>query len=221
MCVVKKRCFNSMAINPYTLNGLYEKGIIDYVPFELLTPTPVGVQTMTNPYLNLAKQGSLYSQYGSGDSYSFSAGNTGALDNTNIGSQSAAGTNAYGLAGIGFQSNTGINAYGLQGIGSQSNAGFNAYGVQGIGSQSNAGMNAYGTQGIGSHSASANGNAWGGITDAKNSISNGFNAAASVYERTPGFIKGAVSLLIIGGTAYHLLKRGKKSAGSALSKLNP
>ena len=113
-----------MAINPYTLYGLYEKGILDYVPSELLMPTPAAPMTpMSNPYLDLAKQGGLYQKYGSGDSYTFSSSRNTNIQNSEIGSQSYAGANAYGLQGIGAQSMGGANAYGLQGIGTQAQTG--------------------------------------------------------------------------------------------------
>ena len=203
-----------MAINPYTLYGLYEKGILDYVPSELMMPTPSAAMTpMSNPYLDMAKQGGLYQKYGSGDSYTFSGSqNNMNLQNTEIGSQSSAASNAYGLSGIGYNSNAANNAYGLQGIGTHSMAAANANGLQGIGSQAqNKGLNA-----------------WGGIKDVSDRAQNSINTAASIYERTPRFIKGIISALIIGGTALLLLKRGKKpqntNAGnnkSFLSKLNP
>ena len=53
-----------MAINPYTLNKLYQNGILDYVPTELLMGTPMGTFTpMSNPYIDMAKQGGLYQNY--------------------------------------------------------------------------------------------------------------------------------------------------------------
>lgn len=183
-----------MAINPYTLYSLYENGIIDYVPTDLLTPTPMAqMSTMSNPYLNMAKQGSLYQHYGSGDTFSFSGNNNYSyINNSQIGSHSFAGQNAYGLQGIGYASNAGANAYGLQGIGAQSNAGGE--------------------------------NAWGGTSDFKSGISNVFNRVSSVISTTPTFIKGLVSALIAGGALYMFFKSGKKpktEKKSFMSKLNP
>ena len=109
-----------MAVNPYTLNTLYNYGILDYAPYELCN-NGVNVSAMNgiqNPYLNTAMQGSLYQQYGNqADSFTRK---------------------------IGTQSNTGINAFGLEGIGGQGNAGMNAFGVEGIGSQAPSQVNAWG-----------------------------------------------------------------------------
>lgn len=183
-----------MAINPYTLYGLYEKGILDYVPTDLISPAPMAMMSpMANSYMNMAKQGSLYQQYGNGDSFSFSGNNNYSyMNNSQIGSHSSVAQNAYGLQGIGYASNAGANAYGLQGIGEQSNAG----GV----------------------------NAWGGISDFRENVSNNFNKVSSVVSATPTLIKGLVSALIIGATGYMIFKKGKKPVTekkSFLSKLNP
>ena len=54
-----------MSVSPYTLQNLYDKGILDYVPMELANSTNVSSLTgMQNPYLNMAAQGNLYQNYG-------------------------------------------------------------------------------------------------------------------------------------------------------------
>ena len=54
-----------MSVSPYTLQNLYEKGILDYAPMELANSTNVSSLTgMQNPYLNMAAQGNLYQNYG-------------------------------------------------------------------------------------------------------------------------------------------------------------
>ena len=142
-----------MAPDIYTLTGLYNKGIIDYVPYELATPIAGG-----SDYLNTAIQGNLYQNYGTGDSYNFSntmrnAGYSNvALNNTqiydngilSIGTQTQAGRNAFGLQGVGVSRADSFGATGINGIGTQTQAGRNAFGLQGVGIDSNAGLNAFG-----------------------------------------------------------------------------
>lgn len=113
-----------MSVNSFTLNNLYNQGILDYVPYELCNGANVSAMNgMQNPYLNSAMQGGLYQNHGKyGDSVEIGLGNR------SIGSQSNVGTNAYGLDGIGLQSNAGINAYGIEGIGANAPSGEQALG---------------------------------------------------------------------------------------------
>ena len=112
-----------MSVSPYTLNNLYNQGIIDYAPYDLAGGMYVSsLNAMQNPYMNMAMSGAMYQNYGMyGDSFT-----------------------PMGYSNIGQFSNAGMNAYGTQGIGTYSQAGMNAFGVSGIGTHSNAGMNAYG-----------------------------------------------------------------------------
>lgn len=58
-----------MSVSPYTLEGLYNKGVLDYVPYELCNGTNVSsLNAAQNPYLDMAKQGGLY-QYNSADNF--------------------------------------------------------------------------------------------------------------------------------------------------------
>ncbi len=106
MCV-SERYF--MSVNSFTLNNLYNQGILDYVPFELCNGSNVSLMNgMQNPYLQNAQHGALYQNHGQNDSVEIGLGVQ------NIGAQSAAG---------------GVNAYGLNNIGSKSTAGgANAWG---------------------------------------------------------------------------------------------
>ena len=76
MCVSER--YLNMAINPYTLNNLYNYGILDYAPYELCNGG-VNVSSMNgmqNPYLSNAMQGTLFQQYGSqADSFTMNNGN--------------------------------------------------------------------------------------------------------------------------------------------------
>lgn len=57
-----------MAVNPFTLNSLYNQGIIDYTPYDLcnggMYPGMYGAGM--NPYMQSAMQGNLYQNYGTG-----------------------------------------------------------------------------------------------------------------------------------------------------------
>ena len=213
-----------MALNPYTLYSLYEKGILDYVPTDLAVPTPMGaMMPMRNPYLDMAMQGGLYQNHGiNADSFQISSpysintqsyGNLGGSYSQLGALSNAGGTTAFSGYGVGVQSNAGgINAISGYGVGTKSNAG---------------GMNAINGYGVGSQSPAGFEHAVGGFADAQNSINNGINTAASVFNRTPKIILGlaAGAIGVLGLMAA--FKRGKKppktSANntSFLSKLNP
>ena len=111
-----------MSISPYTLNNLYQNGILDFVPMDLCTPI-VGNTIQLNPYLNEAMQGNMYKQYGnSADTFtpSYAAAPVPAA---RIGSQSSIGIKSmFGFDGTGSQSDAGISMYGETGIGGQTNA---------------------------------------------------------------------------------------------------
>ncbi len=67
-----------MAVNPFTLNSLYNQGIIDYTPYDLcnggMYPGMYGAGM--NPYMQSAMQGGLYQNYGmSGDSFFYGEDN--------------------------------------------------------------------------------------------------------------------------------------------------
>ena len=222
-----------MAINPYTLNSLYEKGILDYVPTELLMPTPMAPFTATNPYLSMAQQGRLYQNHGMATD-SFHSSFTPAYTPNDY--QSVSTGSNYGAAAGRYNSSSSYNynGYGSYGfnnqIGSRSNAGgltsFNGYG---IGSYNNNGMaNAYGYDGsIGAMSNAGGVNAFGGFTDTQNNMANGFNKTMNVINRTPKLLLGiAAGVIGLTGIAY-AFKRGKKppktggSGASFCSKLNP
>ena len=196
-----------MALNPYTLYSLYEKGILDYVPTDLTAPTPMGaMMPMNNPYLDMAMQGGLYQNHGT------------CADSFQMSSPYSINTQSYGNITNGYSQ-----------LGALSNAGgvtaFNGYGV---GTKSNAGgMNAINGYGVGIQSPAGFENAVGGFADVQNSINNGINTTTSVINRTPKLILGlaAGAIGVLGLMAA--FKRGKKppktSANntSLWSKLNP
>ena len=214
-----------MALNPYTLDNLYKHGIIDYVPADLAVPTPMGSMTnMTNPYLNTAMQGSLYSQHGNSTDSFISSGTN--YNNTQIGSDANFLSNAYGINGIGSASSSTLNSLGVSGIGSISNIGTAFTGSeQGIGSMSQAGLNAFGSEGIGASSQLNTANSLGGFGDVQQKLSNGFKNTITSIETTPTIFKGLASAAIILGTLMLCFKTKKAPKQtehkSFISKLNP
>ncbi len=182
-------------MNQYTLQNLYNKGIIDYVPLELTAPTPAGGMTpMRNPYLDMAAQAGLYRNYGAGgDSFSYSGNNYAGNYSNQTGSQSNSFSNMFGLNGVGKNYTGGTGMYGNQGIGGNYTGGTGMNGSQGIGAQSQAG-------GV---------NMFGGFNDVQKTFSNGLQNGAAWYANTPNIIKGLIATaLIIGGLAACF--RGKK-----------
>lgn len=197
-----------MAINANTLNNLYNQGILDYVPYDLIGNG--GLSTLTpaqNPYLNTAMQGQLYQTHGYGnDSFTKSPNYT---QNVEIGNSSNAGVNGFGLNGIGSQSNAGLNGFGIGGIGTTSASGLGFQSEQGVGVQSNAGVNGFGIGGVGTE-AQGGMNAFGGVGD----IKSGFNKVLGAIQNTPSIVKGIIAgTIAIGTLAFCLKKCG--------SKLNP
>ena len=156
-----------MTINPYTLNCLVQKGILDYVPMELMTPTPIaGMGNMQNPYMNMAMSGNLYQQAGM-DRDMFIYGNSGlGPNNAKIGSLAA--------------NNLG-KMFGFSGIGSKSKAGANMFGQVGIGDSSTIGWE----------------DRFGGFQDAKNSVSGTWNTFSNFPPLLKGLIAAPIFLLTI------------------------
>ena len=197
-----------MSFNAFTAQKLYENGILDYVPMDLVSGPMIGagMNTMNGQqYLNYAMQGNLYNSYGcSCDSFTSSNQNHINLDSTKIGNKSNVASNAIGFFGIGHKSNAGANGFGLQGIGNKSTAGVNGFGLQGIGNKSNINFES----------------SFGGFTDAKNSASDTANTIGSIPKPVWGILS-----LIIGGIALVSLFKGKKKPPvektSFWSRLNP
>ena len=224
-----------MALNPYTLNHLYEKGILDYVPTELMMGAPMGTMSvMNNPYLDMAKQGGLYQNHGAAvDSFhsSFTPAYTPQYpQNVSAGSNYGYRYNS-NTSGIGgYNQNSISSSFGMNGvIGSQSNAGitntFSGYGV-GVNNQNGILNSLGGGNSVGSQSNAGGLGTFGGFTDVENNINSGVNKVNSFVDRTPKFILGiaATAIGIIGLRA--LFKRGKKpvktgETNSFWSKLNP
>ena len=194
-----------MALNPYTLNHLYEKGILEYVPTDLGVNIPMGtLNTPTNPYFDMAKQGGLYqSAINGNDTFTHGVNNFVAY-----------GANGANITTpqIGSQSNTGgLNTFLGYNVGTQSN---------------NTTANTLGFgNGIGEQYQGGGLNIFGGFTDTQNGIRNGFNKTAQIINNTPRFILGLLAGAIGIGGIMMAFKKGKKPAKtphtSFLSKLNP
>ena len=207
-----------MALNPYTLNHLYEKGILEYVPTDLGVNIPLSpLAAMSNPYMDMAMQGGLYQ---------------GAINSTdtftpmnNYGVQPIAGT----YNGIGSMSNTGVmNTFLGNGVGVQNNSSIsNTFGFNSnIGSNSNAGFyNSFTGNSVGEQHPGGGMNILGGFTDTKNNIKSGFYKTAAVVNNTPKVVLGLLASAIGAGGIMLAFKRGKKPPKtqntSFLSKLNP
>ena len=214
-----------MALNPYTLYHLYEKGILDYVPTDLIGGTPMGVMTpMSNPYLDMAKQGGLYQNHGEGyDSFQMSG-----IQSPYVQNYQSNGSIGNGNIQIGSNSNVGgMNIYNGYGIGSRNpHTTAGAFGFNGtIGAYSNAGgINAFNGYGVGAQSQTGGLNSFGGFSDTHNGFKNGFNKAVYIVSNTPKFILGVIGGVIGVAALSAAFKRGKKPTkvkSTFWSKLNP
>ena len=231
-----------MALNPNTLQNLYNKGLLDYVPQDLMaeaymSQAGAAMTMMSNPYLEMAKQGGLYQSAGSmNDSFNYTGGNnysvsnitsnfntensypganasnyrsTGYLDNSYIGSKSTVGSSMFSASGIGGKSPSLWNMFSAKGVGSKTPNGSGMFGQGGgIGEQSMTGdINSYGF--------GTQGNVQNGINNSVGKVLNTFNGLS-------GFVKGLLALGI-GIVGLKLAFGGKKASSSGsgfLSKLN-
>lgn len=119
-----------MSVSPYTLNNLYNQGVLDYAPYDLCT----GVNMNNNLYMQNAMQGSLYQNYGSGSDMFVNNGVNGGVNNSIGFNNLQTGMNGFG----GVNGNTGFN---------NSQAGMNGFGgVNGniISNNPQAGINGFG-----------------------------------------------------------------------------
>lgn len=173
-------------VSLYSLQNLYNQGILDYVPTELASgPNVSSLNGMQNPYLNMAAQGNLYQTAGmTPDSFSHSGANLGFQD----GGHANAGYIG-GQAGNGFYG-AGMNAFG----GVNGNLGFN---------NPQAGLNGFG--GVNGNVLTNNSQA--GI----NGFGGGFGKLGQAVSNTPSMIKGLIAGGIIIGTTMLCLKKGKKA----------
>ena len=97
-----------MSVSQHTLNNLYNQGILDYVPYDLINgPVTAYPNGGFNPYLQCAMQGHLYQNHGNtADSFSSTNGAV---------STETAGVNGFGAVnGNVFMNNpqAGINGFG-------------------------------------------------------------------------------------------------------------
>ena len=199
-----------MALNPYTLNHLYEKGILEYVPTDLgVSVLPGVLNTPANPYLDMAMQGGLY-QNAIGGSDTFTSGVNNYV--------------AYGANGSNIANNGGYP----QQIGSLSNAGgmstFNGVGV-GIQNDNSVAKTFGFANGIGEQYQGGGLNVFGGFSDTQNNMKNGFYKTAAIINNTPRFVLGLLAGAIGIGAVTMAFKKGKKPPQkpntSFLAKLNP
>ena len=175
-------------VSLYSLQNLYNQGILDYVPAELASTQNVSsLAGMQNPYLNMAAQGNLYQTAGmTPDSFSYSGTNLGFQDGT-------AGHLNAGYVGGSYNNgfaNAGLNALG----GINGSIGMN---------NSQAGMNGFG--GVNGNILTNNSQA--GI----NGFGGGFGKLGQTVANTPNIIKGLIAGGIIIGTTMLCLKKGKKA----------
>ena len=175
-------------VSLYSLQNLYNQGILDYVPAELASSQNVSsLAGMQNPYLNMAAQGNLYQTAGmTPDSFSYSGTNLGFQDGT-------AGHLNAGYVGGSYNNgfaNAGMNALG----GINGSIGMN---------NSQAGMNGFG--GVSGNILTNNSPA--GI----NGFGGGFGKLGQTVANTPNIIKGLIAGGIIIGTTMLCLKKGKKA----------
>lgn len=175
-------------VSLYSLQNLYNQGILDYVPTELASgPNVSSLASMQNPYLNLAAQGNLYQTAGmTPDGFSYSGANLGFHNGT----AGHANTGYIGMDSSFYNSKAGLN--GLGGV--NGSIGFNnpQAGLNGLG-----GVNGN----ILTNNSSAGMNAFGG----------GFGKLGQAISNTPNAIKGLVAGGIIVGTTLFCLKKGKKA----------
>lgn len=185
-----------MSVSPYTLQNLYNKGILDYVPMELASSANVSsLAGMQNPYLNMAAQGGLYQNYGmQQDSFSYTGANSGINNQMNYQN----GMNNFGS----IRGNFGFN--------NASQAGMNEFGgINGNIGMNNpqAGMNGFG--GVNGNMMMNNPQA--GI----NGFGGGFGKlgaeVSNTVSNTPSIVKGLIAAGIMIGTTALLFKRGKKA----------
>ena len=184
-----------MAVNPYTLNHLYQNGILDYVPTDLCSGVNVSALTPAmNPYMQNAMQGELYQNYTVGDDKY-----TPSVNLNNPENQSQAGWNASGMPGVGSYSRAGWNAWGMPGVGVNSRAGVNSFGMPDVGSSSNAHLNALGINDFGENNSSDSTKRSSGII--------------------PTMALGLLSVGILGGTLMYCLRKGKNASVNFGNKL--
>ena len=215
-----------MALNPYTLNHLYQHGILDYVPTDLMMGAPMGtMMPMNNPYLDMAKQGGLYQNHGTATD-SFHSSYTPAYTPQYPQSASSSANSYVGVDS--YNGQIGYNNGPVQ-IGSKSNAGamtaFNGYNVGGY--NQNGVTSSFGADGsIGANSNAGGINTFGGFADAENNIANGVNKTVSFVDKMPKLLLGVVAGTIGTIGIVSMFKRGKKPTASGegtsfWSKLNP
>lgn len=176
-------------VSLYSLQNLYNQGILDYVPAELASaPNVSSLAGMQNPYLNMAMQGNLYQSAGMApDSFSYA--------NAGINAITQDGTAGHANAGyVGGNAGGGYYTAGLNGFGGvNGNVGFN---------NPQAGINGLG--GVNGNVLTNNSQA--GI----NGFGGGFGKLGQAISNTPNSIKGLLAAGLIIGTAALCLKRGKK-----------
>ena len=219
-----------MAVNPYTLQCLYEKGILEYVPYDLMGGAPMAAISSTgvNPYMQSAAQGSLYQNYGAGhDSFTHSS------DYISGSATPGIYSNYGGHNGIisGSRSvSTPMSAYGI-GTRTANGSTFGAYNTQNALGINNTGeFNRQNALGIDEFMGSeyGTGSYGGAFSDVRNGLTNGFRTASSTVSSAPKIVRdiAAAGIALLG--IMYLFKRGRKPSipqqtnnSGFLSKINP
>ncbi len=182
-------------VSLYSLQNLYNQGILDYVPAELASTQNVSsLVGMQNPYLNMAAQGNLYQTAGMNpDSFSYNGTNLGFQDATagHLNAGYVGGSYNNGFANAGMSALGGING---------------AIGMN----NSQAGMNGFG----GANGNILTNNSQAGI----NGFGGGLGKLGQTVANTPNIIKGLIAGGIIIGTTMLCFKKGKKAPAKVQSQ---
>jgi len=173
-----------MAVNPYTLAHLCDKGILNQADIAMLNTSTMPLVPMGNQYLNMAMGGNLYQNYGMAyDTFHSCYAPTSQPLYPNA--TTSGGYNGI-PAEIGSLSNTGgFNA-------------FNGYGT-GLYNQNNL-IKGFGEDGITGSKAGIQGfSAFKGCDNTQNNLSNNFNKTASVLGKIPkevwGVFAGTIGII--------------------------
>lgn len=218
-------------MNSYSLQNLYNKGILDYVPMELVNVTPVSVMTpMQNPYLGLAQAGGLYQSSINGQDNFQSSANVGINSvqnngyaqnsNNNYSASSASRQDFYNQNGI--NNDFSINNSNAQNSTENQKSNF----ISNFSSLFKKNNNASNTQdnslmnGINNSMSNINPqnkqNEFSDITSFKDGIYN----TANKINNTSAFVKGLASGAIILGTLIFCFKKGNKTKNVVIQENN-
>lgn len=215
-----------MAINSFTLNNLYNNGILDYVPYELCSTSPISnMQPLQNPYSNLVAE-----EKGNFQSYNndtFSKNNNSYNQNLNF-SQNNQGVMTSGMYGGDSFFNNSLYSGSMEqnnnGLFSTTNPSYQT--IPGLGLVGQNGDNGLGLiKDFQGNNINTLNNPPQSMMNLNTNLTNHMKNATSFINQTPNFVKGLISGTLLLGTLLFCLKRGKKAPTqtqkSFWSKLNP